>query len=254
MSLLECNDLRIGFGSILAIDDLSFRVSRGELLSIVGPNGAGKTSLFNLINGFYKPNRGSIQFEGEDITWLPPWKRARLGLSRTFQKERVFPSENIVVNITTIRGVSHSPNLLESMLWFGPGRRKEVENVEFAEEIIDFLDLEPHRHNPVATLPLEVQRRVSLARALALEPNLLLLDEIMSGLTFDEKYSIVRYLLDIQDEKDVTIVMIEHDLEVVTNVSERMIVLNDGRLLADGDPDDVAERSEVKRVYSGGVQ
>jgi branched-chain amino acid transport system ATP-binding protein len=254
MSILDCTDLRVTFGTITAVDDISISIDEGEWVSIVGPNGAGKTSLFNLINGFYTPDSGTVTFDGEDITWFPPWKRARRGLARTFQKETVFAEETVVDNLATVRGVSHRSSLLESLLWLGPGRRAEVETHEDVEELVDFLELEEHRHTQVAGLPLEAQRRVSLGRALALDPDVILLDEIMSGLTFDEKYNVARFITDIWNERDVAIVMIEHDLEVVTSITNRMIVLNEGRVLADGDPTEVAAREDVKRVYSGGAE
>lgn len=251
MPVLACEDLRLTYGSVLAVDDVSFSIEENEWVSIVGPNGAGKTSLLNLLNGFSEPDGGSIYLHEEDVTLLPPWRRARRGLGRTFQQGELFEHEDAVENMLTIRGLKRPLRLWEALLWVGPGRRKEAENVRAVEEMMDYLELWEYRHDPVGGLPLGIQKRISLGRSLMLEPDVLLLDEIMSGLTFDEKYDMVRFISDLWEQEGLTIIMIEHDLQVVTSVSERIIALNEGQVIADGPPDAVAEDPHVKEVYTG---
>jgi branched-chain amino acid transport system ATP-binding protein len=251
VSALSCDGLKLSYGSVLAVDDVSFSIEENEWVSIVGPNGAGKTSLLNLLNGFNEPDEGRIYLQDDDITLLPPWKRARRGLGRTFQQGELFEDEDAVENMLTIRGLTRPVRLWEALLWVGPGRRKEAENVRAVEEMIDYLELWEYRHSTVSSLPLGIQRRVDLARTLALDPDVLLLDEAMSGLTFDEKYDMVRFLADLNEAEDLTLVMIEHDLEVVTDVSGRMIVLNKGGVIARGTPEDVTADPEVQNIYTG---
>ena len=251
MAVLSCEDVSLSYGSVLAVDDVSLSIEQNEWVSIVGPNGAGKTSLLNVLNGFNEPDDGFVYLNDEDITLLAPWKRARKGLSRTFQQGELFEHKDAIENLLAIRGLTNTPRLWEAMLWFGPGRGKEAENVEAVEEMIDYLELWEYRHKPVAKLPLGIRRRISLGRSLMLEPDVLLLDEIMSGLTFDEKYNIIRFLSDIWEEQQLTLIMIEHDLQVVTSVSERLIVLDEGQVIADGTPEAVAEDPYVREVYTG---
>jgi branched-chain amino acid transport system ATP-binding protein len=251
-AILGCRDVTKTFGAVTAVDDVTMGVEAGEWVAIVGPNGAGKTSLLNALNGFYEPDPGGQVFlKGEDVTGLPEHERARRGLGRTFQGLELFESEDVLENIKTTRAVHERPSLLEAMLYFGPGRRKEAESTRRVEEIIDYLELWEHRHSRIASLPLGIRRRVDLARSLALEPDVLLLDEAMSGLTFDEKYDMVRFLTDLHEQESLTLVMIEHDLEVVTEVSDRMIVLQEGGVIARGPPDAVTADPEVARVYTG---
>lgn len=247
---LGCRDVTKQFGAVTAVDHVSIGIDEGEWVSIVGPNGAGKTSLLNVFNGFYSPDSGRVFLGGEDITGLRSYKRARRGLARTFQGVELFEHETVFENIVTIRAVKERPNLLEAALFYRLGQDVEVENARAVEEIIDYLELWEYRDHTITALPLGVRRRVELARALALEPKVLLLDEAMSGLTFDEKYDMVRFVTDLHEEQGLTIVMIEHDLEVVTAVSERIIVLHQGGLLARGTPDAVTQDSEVRRVYT----
>ena len=251
MTVIACEDLSLSYGEVLAVDGVTFDVDAGEWVSIVGPNGAGKTSLLNLINGFNEPDSGRVTMDGTDVSLFPPWKRARLGLARTFQQGELFEHENAIENLLTVRGIQNAPNVLESLLWFGPGRRTEVENTRSVEAVLDYLELWEYRHQPVGALPLGIQKRISLGRALTTDPDILLLDEIMSGLTYDEKYDMVRFLMDLWEQENITILMIEHDLTVVTNVSERMLVLNEGQLIADGPPDAVVDDPHVKEVYTG---
>lgn len=251
-AMLGCRNVTKTFGAITACDDVSIGIEAGEWVSIVGPNGAGKTTLLNVLNGFYDPDTGGeIFFDSEKITTDPAYKRARKGLGRTFQGLELFEEEDVVENVMTIQAVKERPSLLSALLFYGGGRRLEAENMRRVEEILDYLELWEYRHSTVSSLPLGIQRRVDLARTLALDPDVLLLDEAMSGLTFDEKYDMVRFLADLNEKEDLTLVMIEHDLEVVTDVSDRMIVLNKGGVIARGAPDDVTDDPEVQNIYTG---
>ena len=251
-AVIGCAGVTKTFGSITAVDDVEIGIDHGEWVSIVGPNGAGKTTLLNILNGFYTPDAGSdVYLNGEEVSGRPEHYRARHGLGRTFQGLELFESEDVLENVMTTRAVAERPNVLSAMLYYGTGRKTEAENMRFVEEILDYLELWEYRHTTVSTLPLGVQRRVDLARSLALEPDVLLLDEAMSGLTFDEKYDMVRFLADLNEEEGLTLVMIEHDLEVVTDVSERMIVLHKGGVIARGPPDDVTSDPEVRNIYTG---
>jgi branched-chain amino acid transport system ATP-binding protein len=249
---IGCRNVTKTFGSITAVDDVELGIADGEWVSIVGPNGAGKTTLLNILNGFYTPDAGSdVYLNGEEVSGRLEHYRARHGLGRTFQGLELFESEDVLENVMTTRAVAERPNVLSAMLYYGTGRKTEAENMRFVEEILDYLELWEHRHTTVSTLPLGVQRRVDLARSLALEPDVLLLDEAMSGLTFDEKYDMIRFLTDLHEEEGLTLVMIEHDLEVVTAVSERMIVMQKGGVIARGPPEAVTDDPEVARVYTG---
>jgi len=251
-AIIGCRDVTKTFGSITAVDDVDIGIDRGEWVSIVGPNGAGKTTLLNILNGFYSPDPGgTVYLDGEDVTTRPEHYRARHGLGRTFQGLELFEEEDVLENVMTVRAVAERPNLLSALLFYGSGRTVEAENMRRVEEILDYLELWEYRHSTVSALPLGVQRRVDLARSLALEPDVLLLDEAMSGLTFDEKYDMIRFLTDLHEEEELTLVMIEHDLEVVTSVSERMIVMEKGGVIARGPPDAVTDDPEVARVYTG---
>ncbi|MDR9380384.1 MAG: ABC transporter ATP-binding protein [Natronomonas sp.] len=251
-AVLGCRNVTKTFGAITACDDISIGIDEGEWVSIVGPNGAGKTTLLNVLNGFYDPDPGGeIFFEAEDVTADRAFKRARKGLGRTFQGLELFEEEDVLENVMTVQAVKERPNLLSALAFYGTGRKVEAQNMRRVEEIIDYLELWEYRHSTVSSLPLGIQRRVDLARTLALDPDVLLLDEAMSGLTFDEKYDMVRFLADLNEEEGLTLVMIEHDLEVVTDVSERMIVLHKGGVIARGPPDDVTSDPEVRNIYTG---
>jgi branched-chain amino acid transport system ATP-binding protein len=251
-AVIGCQDVTKTFGSITAVDEVDIGIDRGEWVSIVGPNGAGKTTLLNILNGFYAPDPGgTVYLDGEDVTTRPEHYRARHGLGRTFQGLELFEEEDVLENVMTVRAVAERPNLLSALLFYGSGRKVEAQNMRRVEEILDYLELWEYRHSTVSALPLGVQRRVDLARSLALEPDVLLLDEAMSGLTFDEKYDMIRFLTDLHEEEELTLVMIEHDLEVVTSVSERMIVMEKGGVIARGPPDAVTDDPEVARVYTG---
>ena len=248
---IGCRGVTKTFGRVTAVDDVDLAVRPGEWLSIVGPNGAGKTTLLNVLNGFYDPDEGDVYLDGEAVTDTPEHYRARAGLGRTFQGLELFEEETVVENVMTMRAVKNRPNLLSALLFYGAGRRTEAENMRRVEEILDYLELWEYRHSTIAGLPLGVRRRVDLARSLALEPDVLLLDEAMSGLTFDEKYDMIRFLSDLHEAEELTLVMIEHDLEVVTAVSDRIVVLQEGGVIARGPPDAVTDDPEVARVYTG---
>ncbi|WP_338730097.1 ABC transporter ATP-binding protein [Haladaptatus sp. DJG-WS-42] len=249
---LGCKNITKTFGAVTAVDDVSISIQKGEWVSIVGPNGAGKTSLLNVINGFYEPDPGGQVFlDGQDVTDMRSYQRARHGLGRTFQGLELFESEDVIENVITVKSISRRPNLLEAMLFYWRGRDIEEKNMREVEEIIDYLELWEYRHSPISSLPLGIRRRVDLARALALDPDVILLDEAMSGLTFEEKYDMVRFLTDLYEERGLTVVMIEHDLEVVTDVSDRMIVLQEGAVIARGPPEAVTADSLVAEVYTG---
>ncbi|ERG88776.1 MAG: ABC-type branched-chain amino acid transport system, ATPase component [halophilic archaeon J07HX5] len=256
-SALGCRAVTRTFGAITAVDTVSIGIDDGEWVSIVGPNGAGKTTLLNVLNGFYDPDQtadpqsGRIFLNGTDVTDAPTYRRARQGLGRTFQGLELYEEEDVIENVMAIRAVHDRPGLVSSLTYLGPGRQLEAESMRRVEEIIDYLELWEYRHSTVESLPLGIQRRVDLARTLALEPDVLLLDEAMSGLTSDEKYDMFRFLADLHEQEGLTMVMIEHDLEVVTDVSGRMIVLHQGGVIARGDPDAVVADSEVRRIYTG---
>ena len=252
---LEVQNLFLAFGKVTAVNDVSLKVRAGELVSIIGPNGAGKTSLLNCINGFYRPQSGRILLDGRDVTKVPMHVRARMGIARTFQNVQLYLHETVLENVRAAYAAyaRYDPiSLLKSMLWLRPAAREEEKVFESAEEIIDYLEMWEYRNRVVAHLPLGLKRRVELARALALNPKVLLLDEPMSGLTFDEKYDMVRFILDLNEEKGITVLLIEHDLKVVMEVTPRVVVMHQGMVIADGPPIEVAAAPKVIEAYIGG--
>jgi branched-chain amino acid transport system ATP-binding protein len=252
---LEVQNLFLAFGKVTAVNNVSLKVKAGEFVSIIGPNGAGKTSLLNCINGFYRPQSGRILLDGRDVTKVPMHVRARMGIARTFQNVQLYLHETVLENVRAAYAAyaRYDPvSLLKSMLWLGPAARGEEKVFESAEEIIDYLEMWEYRNRVVAHLPLGLKRRVELARALALNPKVLLLDEPMSGLTFDEKYDIVRFVLDLNEEKGITVLLIEHDLKVVMEVAPRVVVMHQGMVIADGPPLEVAAAPKVIEAYIGG--
>jgi branched-chain amino acid transport system ATP-binding protein len=252
---LEVQNLFLAFGKVTAVNDVSLKVRAGEFVSIIGPNGAGKTSLLNCINGFYRPQSGKILLDGRDVTKVPMHVRARMGIARTFQNVQLYLHETVLENVRASYAAyaRYDPiSLLKSVLWLGPAAREEMKVFESAEEIIDYLEMWEYRNRVVAHLPLGLKRRVELARALALNPKALLLDEPMSGLTFDEKYDMVRFVLDLNEEKGITVLLIEHDLKVVMEVAPRVVVMHQGMVIADGPPLEVAAAPKVIEAYIGG--
>lgn len=248
---LEIRDLRLRFGGLIVLNDLSFNVNYGEILSIIGPNGAGKTSLLNCINGFYRPQLGKIVYKGKNIIRLPPYRIAELGISRTFQNIELYTELTTLDNLMAARHLHMKRGALLACLFFGPTRREEVEHRRMVEEIIDLLELEPIRKKLVSFLPYGQRKRVELGRALAAEPKLLLLDEPMAGMNVEEKEDMARFILDISELKKIPIVMVEHDMEVVMDISHRVMVLNFGNKLAEGAPKDIKNNPEVIRAYLG---
>lgn len=240
------------FGGIQALFDVSFAVREAEILSIIGPNGAGKTTVFNCICGFYKPTNGRIIFEGRDITGLKAYKVAKLGIGRTLQNLGLFHGMTVLENIKLGAEVNLKYGLLSSSFYYGEPRRKEIElRKEIEERIIDLLEIESIRHKVVGTLAYGLQKRVELARALAMKPKLLLLDEPTAGMNAEETEDICRYVLDILEEFGITIVMIEHDMGMVMDISDRIVVLDFGKLIATGRPDEIKNDPKVISAYLG---
>ena len=249
--LLDVEGISISFGGVKALDGVSFDVREHEVLAIIGPNGAGKSSMLNCINGFYHPQEGSITFKGKTRHQMRTHEAAAQGIARTFQNIALFKGMSTLDNIMTGRNLKMNKNFLWQALYFGPALREELEHRAKVEEIIDFLEIEAIRKTPVGTLPYGLQKRVELGRALAAEPDLLLLDEPMAGMNHEEKEDMCRYILDVNDEFGTTIVLIEHDMSVVMDISDRDVVLDYGKKLADGTPDMVRANQSVIDAYLG---
>jgi branched-chain amino acid transport system ATP-binding protein len=249
--LLEVDDISVRFGALLALNRVSLQIHRGEIVAIIGPNGAGKTTLLNVISGFYHPYEGTIRFDGRDRTRLSPPDVAALGLARTFQNVALFKGMSVLDNIMTGRLLKMRGHFVLDALWWGPARRQELEHRAFVERIIDFLEIQAIRKTPAGRLPYGLQKRVELARALAAEPQILLLDEPMAGMNVEEKEDMCRFILDVNDEFGTTIALIEHDMGVVMDISDRVAVLDYGRKIADGTPDQVRKDQAVLDAYLG---
>jgi branched-chain amino acid transport system ATP-binding protein len=239
------------FGGVRAVTDVSLKVARGEIVSIIGPNGAGKTSLLNMISGFYRPTSGTIAFEGRDITNTKPSAIAKLGIARTFQNIALFGGLTVLDNIMLGRHIHMRAGVFTSLVYWGPARRELVRHRARVEELIEFLKLEDIRKQPAGALPYGLRKRVELGRALALDPKLLLLDEPMGGMNQEEKEDIARFILDINSEWGTTIILIEHDMGVVMDISHRVAVLDNGRNIAGGTPQQVQNNPDVIRAYLG---
>lgn len=249
--LMDVKNVSLSFGGVKAITDISFNVRKGEIRAIIGPNGAGKTSMLNVINGFYTPQKGTIVFRGEERRAMKPHHAVRQGIARTFQNVALFKGMSTLDNIMTGRNLKMKKNFLWQALYFGPARAEEMEHRAAVENVIDFLEIEAIRKTPVGRLPYGLQKRVELGRALAAEPDLLLLDEPMAGMNLEEKQDMCRFILDVNDEFGTTIVLIEHDMSVVMDISDRVIVLDYGLKIADGSPDEVRANQDVIDAYLG---
>ena len=251
MHRLEIDHISLRFGGVFALQDLSLHVGAGELVAIIGPNGAGKTSLINCISGVYQPATGAVRFEGRDVSRLRPAARTRLGLARTFQNIALFKGMTVLENMMVGRHFHQRTGLITGGIYYGPGQREEIAERKLVEEIIDFLEIEHIRKKVVHTLSYGLQKRVELARALALEPKLLLLDEPMAGMNAEEKEDMARFIVDVNEEKGTSILMIEHDMGVVMDLSHRVCVLNFGKKIAEGLPLEVQGNREVQVAYLG---
>jgi branched-chain amino acid transport system ATP-binding protein len=249
--VLALERISLAFGGVKALTDISFDVREHEVRAIIGPNGAGKSSMLNVINGVYRPQQGTITYRGRPRHGMDPHAAAALGIARTFQNIALFRGMTVLDNVMTGRNLKIRTNFLEHAIWWGRARREELDNRRKVEEVIDFLEIQHIRKTPVGRLPYGLQKRVELARALAAEPELLLLDEPMAGMNVEEKQDMCRFVLDVNEQYGTTIVLIEHDMGVVMDISDRVVVLDYGRKIGDGTPDEVRGSQAVIDAYLG---
>lgn len=250
-NILEITNLYLAFGGLTALSNVNAVVKRHEILAIIGPNGAGKTSLFNSITGFYHPQMGGICFDGVDITKMASHEIAKLGIARTFQNIALYSGLSTLDNLMAARHIAMRANFLYGAIYFGRAMKEEVENRRIVEEIIDFLEIQAIRKQVVANLPYGMRKRVDLGRALALEPKILLLDEPMAGMNVEEKEDMARFIIDIFETKKIPIVLVEHDMALVMDIADRVIVLDFGRKIADSNPENIVKNPKVISAYLG---
>lgn len=250
-SELQLDGIGLSFGGVKALDNVALEVKKGEVFGIIGPNGAGKTCTLNCISGFYRPQEGAIRFQGQDITRFRPDRIARLGVSRTFQNIQLYTGLTVIENLLAARHFHFKASWIEGAIYYGRTHREEMRNRELVEQIIDFLELERSRKSVVGMLPYGIRKRIDLGRALAQEPRLLLLDEPMAGMNLEEKEDMARFILDVRDEKNTTIVLIEHDMGVVMDITDRIMVLDFGRKIGEGTPKEISRNPAVIEAYLG---
>ncbi len=249
--MMEMRNITLRFGGVVAIKDISFDIREGEIRAIIGPNGAGKSSMLNVISGFYNPQEGEVWFHGKKRAPMKPYQVARQGIARTFQNIALFEGMTVLDNVMTGRLTQMKAPIWAQAVWWGKAEREEVENRAYVEKIIDFLEIQTIRKTPVGRLPYGLKKRVELARALAAEPKLLLLDEPMAGMNVEEKEDMSRFILDVNDEFGTTIALIEHDMGVVMDLSDRVVVMDYGKKIGDGTPSEVRANQAVIDAYLG---
>jgi len=251
MEFLSLKNLTISFGGVVALDGVNLDVHEGEILSIIGPNGAGKTTIFNCISRLYKPDSGQIVFEKQDIMKHKAYQVSKLGIARTFQNIELFTNMSVIENILLGRHIFRKCGFLSQIFFYGKSRNEEIEHRRSAEEVIDFLDLQAHRNKRIGELPYGVQKLVELGRALTLKPKVLLMDEVSSGMNFEETQDLMIWITDIREDLGITLVLVEHDMRLVMGVSDRIAVLDYGRKIAEGRPEEIQSNEEVIKAYLG---